>query len=84
MEENEFSLQSAELNNQGVSERDLPFNMEAEQAVLGSALTDSESVGEAAQILKPSDFYFSSNKFIHEAIMDVFNSNMDIDFVTVT
>ncbi len=84
MEENEFSLQSAELNNQGVSERDLPFNMEAEQAVLGSALTDSESVGEAAQILKPSDFYFSSNKFIYEAIMDLFNSNMDIDFVTVT
>ena len=84
MEENEFSLQSAELNNQGVSERDLPFNMEAEQAVLGSALTDSESVGEAAQILKPSDFYFSSNKFIYEAIMDLFNSNMDTDFVTVT
>lgn len=84
MEENEFSLQTADMVNQGVSERDLPFNMEAEQAVLGSALTDSESVGEAARILKPGDFYFSSNKFVFEAIMDLFNLNMDIDFVTVT
>ncbi len=69
---------------QGISERDLPFNMEAEQAVLGSALIDSESVGESAKILKPSDFYFTANKFIFEAIMVLFDSNKAIDFVTVT
>ena len=84
MLENENSLQPISIDAQGISERDLPFNMEAEQAVLGSALTDGESVGEAAQILMPSDFYFSANKFIFEAVMDLFNSNKAIDFVTVT
>ena len=84
MEENELSLQGLGANMDGVSERDLPFNMEAEQAVLGSALTDSESVGEAVQVLAPNDFYFSSNKFIFEAVMDLFNANKAIDFVTVT
>lgn len=84
MEENELSLQGLGANMDGVSERDLPFNMEAEQAVLGSALTDGESVGEAVQVLIPNDFYFSSNKFIFEAVMDLFNANKAIDFVTVT
>lgn len=84
MEELENGLQPEALEAQGISERDLPFNMEAEQAVLGSALTDSESVGEAARFLKPSDFYFAANKFIFEAVMDLFDRNEAIDFVTVT
>ena len=84
MEQNENSFQPEYLNTQGINERDLPFNLEAEQAVLGSALTDGESVGEAAQVIRPSDFYFSANKFVYEALMDLFNSNKAIDFVTVT
>lgn len=84
MEEYENSLFESETDIKSISDRDLPFNMEAEQAVLGSALTDSESVGEAAQVLKPDDFYFSANKFIFEAVMDLFNANSAIDFVTVT
>ncbi len=82
----EFAIPNGPDNfeNQGISERDLPFNMEAEQAVLGSALIDSESVGESAKVLKPSDFYFTANKFIFEAVMALFDSNKAIDFVTVT
>ena len=64
--------------------RVLPNDVEAEQAVLGSALIDGESVGEAAQVLKPDDFYFSANKFIFEAVMDLFNANQAIDFVTIS
>ena len=84
MEENENILYDAESTIPAVKERDLPFNMEAEQAVLGSALIDGESVGEAAQILKPDDFYFSANKFIFQAVMDLFNANQAIDFVTIS
>lgn len=84
MDENENGLYDINSALPAVSERDLPFNMEAEQAVLGSALTDGESIGEAARILQPKDFYFSANKFIFEAVMDLFNSNSAIDFVTVT
>lgn len=84
MEENENGVFGDVVDIPRAAERDLPFNMEAEQAVLGSALTDGESVGEAAQLIKPEDFYFSSNKFIFEAVMDLFNANEPIDFVTVT
>ena len=84
MEENENILYDTESTIPAVTERDLPFNMEAEQAVLGSALIDGESVGEAAQILKPDDFYFSANKFIFSAVMDLFNENRPIDFVTIS
>lgn len=84
MEENENILYDAETTIPAITERDLPFNMEAEQAVLGSALIDGESVGEAAQVLKPDDFYFSANKFIFSAVMDLFNENRPIDFVTIS
>lgn len=84
MEENGKELNTAGFDAGGISERDLPFNMEAEQAVLGSALCDSESVGEAAKLLSHNDFYFTANKLIFEAVMDLFNDNRPIDFVTVT
>ncbi len=71
------------LNAQFVEERDLPFNMEAEQAVIGSALKDASSFGDAAERLMPEDFYFSDNKYIFEAVMQLFNENKAIDFVTV-
>ena len=84
MDEIENSLFDTEPTIPAITERDLPFNMEAEQAILGSALIDGESVGEAAQVLKPDDFYFSANKFIFEAVMDLFNANQAIDFVTIS
>lgn len=84
MEKDENSLYEQDLDISAITERDLPFNSEAEQAVLGSALTDSESVSDAAQILKPTDFYFPANKFIFEAVMDLFDANKAIDFVTIT
>lgn len=71
------------LNAQFVEERDLPFNMEAEQAVIGSALKDASSFGDAAERLMPEDFYFSDNKYVFEAVMQLFNENKAIDFVTV-
>ena len=84
MEETNGSLPIDALSSQMISERDLPFNMEAEQAVLGSALKDSASVGEAAELISPGDFYFTANRYVFEAIMDLFNENKPIDFVTVS
>ena len=80
-EENSLSL--AELSSQAVAERDLPFNMEAEQAVLGSVLKDRTSIADAAELLLPEDFYFSANRFIFESVLELFNENKAIDFVTV-
>lgn len=83
-EENGGSVSQESIASQLIEERDLPFNMEAEQAVVGSALRDAQSVGDAAELLKPEDFYFKANRYIFEAVMDLFNSDGKIDFVTVS
>lgn len=64
--------------------RDLPYSQEAELAVIGSALTNSHSVAESAEIVKSSDFYFPQNRAIYEAILELFNENRAIDFITVS
>ena len=51
----------AEMSNPiDVMGRELPYSQEAELAVIGSALTNSHSVAESAEIIKPGDFLFPS------------------------
>lgn len=64
--------------------RELPHSREAELSVIGSVLTDSDSVAASAEIIKPADFYFEAHKVIYQAVMDLFNENIPIDFVTVS
>lgn len=64
--------------------RELPYSQEAELAVIGSTLTNSNSVAESAEIIKPQDFYFPQNREIYSAILDLFNENLAIDFITVS
>lgn len=75
----------AEINNPiDVMGRELPYSREAEQAVIGSALTDSRSVGAALEIIKADDFYFANNREIFSVITELFNENGAIDFITVS
>ena len=64
--------------------RELPHSREAELAVIGSALTNAHSVAESAEIVAPGDFYFPQNKEIYASILDLFNENLAIDFITVS
>ena len=73
-----------ENTNVDLSGRQLPYSQEAEQAVIGSALTKSESLGEAAEIIRPEDFYFAQNREIFAVMMELFNENSPIDFVSVS
>lgn len=60
-----------------------PHDEEAEQAVLGSMLTDKEAVIAAIEILKPEDFYRDDNKIIYQAIMNNYSKGVPIDIITV-
>lgn len=60
-----------------------PHDIEAEQAILGSMLTDADSVADAIEVLKPDDFYREDNKYIFEAIMNLYNRGEPIDIITV-
>ena len=64
--------------------RELPYSREAEQAVIGSALTDTQSVSTAVEIIKADDFYFPQNREIFSVITELFNENNPIDFITVS
>lgn len=60
-----------------------PHDVEAEQAVLGSMLTDKDAVISAIEVLKVEDFYRTDNKSIYEAIMNLYNKAEPIDIITV-
>ncbi len=60
-----------------------PHDIDAEQAVLGSMLTDKDAVVEAIEVLKSDDFYRQDNKTIYEAILNLYNRAEPIDIITV-
>ncbi len=60
-----------------------PHDEEAEQAVLGSMLTDKDAVVVAMEILKDSDFYREDNRIIFEAISNLYAKAEPIDLITV-
>ena len=60
-----------------------PHNIEAEQAIIGSMLTDRDAVISAIEILRPDDFYREDNKTIYEAILNLYNRSEPIDIITV-
>ena len=62
--------------------RKMPFSLEAEQAILGTVIIDSEKFVEIAT-LKESDFYLEQHKQIFAAMRDMFNNNRVIDPVTL-
>ncbi len=60
-----------------------PHDIEAEQAVIGSMLTDKDAVVSAIEVLKEDDFYRDDNKAIYSAILNLYNRAEPIDIITV-
>ena len=60
-----------------------PHDIEAEQAVIGSMLTDSDAVMAAVEKLRAESFYREDNKLIFEAIVNLYNRSEPVDLVTV-
>lgn len=60
-----------------------PNDVEAEQAIIGSMLTDRDAVISAVEVLKEDDFYREDNKSIYRAILNLYNKSEPIDIITV-
>ena len=60
-----------------------PHDEDAEQAVLGSMLTDSDAVMAAVEVLKADAFYREDNKTIYQAILNLYNKSEPIDIITL-
>ncbi len=60
-----------------------PHSRQAEEAVLGSILIDSEAYFNVAQFIKPDDFYIVRNRWIWEAFTRLHERRAPIDYLTV-
>ena len=60
-----------------------PHSLEAEEAVLGCMLINSEAVSKVVQLLDKTSFYSNANSIIFENMMDLFSKNMNIDYVSL-
>ncbi len=61
----------------------LPYNIEAEESILGALLIDSELIGDIVQIIHPEHFYADVNRGVFEAIFSLYSNNRTVDFVTL-
>ena len=61
-----------------------PHSVEAEQSVLGSILLDKEAMISVSETLVPEDFYKEAHKVIYESLLKLYNSQSEIDLITLT
>lgn len=61
-----------------------PQNLEAEQAVLGAVLLQSEALITAMERVRSEDFYLTEHQLIFEAMVQLGEENQPIDLVTLT
>ena len=70
-----------DLESMGVN---LPYNMQAEQSVLGAALLESEVISELVEdALRPEMFYSRQNGQIFSEMMQMYTLGQTVDFVTL-
>lgn len=60
-----------------------PHDIDAEQAVLGSMLTDKDAVNAAIETLKEDAFYRDDNRAIYQAIINLYSKSEPIDIITL-
>ncbi len=65
-------------------ERLQPQSAEAEEAVLGGLLVDSDALNQVIEILKPDDFYRPRHQIIFKVVIELFETSEPVDIITVS
>jgi len=72
------------LNTQAQPGLSMPFNLDAEQSVLGAVLLDAECLSLVAEILPRAEYFYAvNNRLIYGAMLEMFTLGQPVDFVTV-
>ncbi|MDK2802916.1 MAG: replicative DNA helicase [Oscillospiraceae bacterium] len=61
----------------------IPYNLEAEQSVLGALLLDPSCMSKVLEYIKPDCFFHPQHNQIFDIILEMFYTSNAIDFVTV-
>jgi replicative DNA helicase len=72
------------IDNQQLTKRVPPQNLEAEQAVLGGLLMESDAWDDIADLVKEADFYSPAHKMIFASIGELIKNNRQADLITLT
>ena len=62
---------------------DVPFNQDAEEAVIGSLLIDPDAIFQVSE-LRPEDFYLERCRWMFEAIRDLASEGKSADIITIS
>ncbi len=65
-------------------DKNIPSNIEAEEALLGSVLIDPDVIVQVATAVQPQDFYVQRHGWIYDAMRYLHDLRQPVDFVTVT
>ncbi len=63
--------------------RQMPYSLEAEQAVLGAIILDSERFADVTGIVSSDDFYVERHRLIFSAVQSMYLESRTIDVVTL-
>ncbi|MCU1284913.1 MAG: primary replicative helicase [Acidobacteriales bacterium] len=65
-------------------DRGLPASVDAERTILGAILLDNSSCNEAAESIRPDDFYLDAHRRIFSRMMELNERGAAIDIITLT
>ncbi len=71
------------LSAQELAGRELPYNLEAEQTVLGALLLNPDTLPTVIAHLKPESFYREQHREIYSIILRMFSNGAAADIITV-
>ncbi len=86
MEEKKTRAQQARIKQEEVKEamKVIPHSLEAEEAILGSILSDNEVAIDLVSDLSVDDFYSEIHKEIFEEIKQINRNNLPVDIITLS
>jgi replicative DNA helicase len=69
--------------NRDFLEKPMPSNIEAERLILGVILLDNTTINQAAERLKPEDFFLPSHRMVYEKMLYLYEHGHAIDPVAL-
>ena len=67
-----------------MSVKKIPYDLVAEQSVLGSMMLSNNAVEKACEKLYPESFYVEKHQIIFKALVELYNKKTPIDMTTIT
>ena len=60
-----------------ITGRSLPHNEDAERALVGALILDSERIAEVAELLRPEDFFDRRHQLLYQTLVGLSEANVN-------